>query len=95
MKNPKISAKAKAFKRTDKYKKYQVKLVTNKNVAMKKAKVYVTVNKKTYAAYTANNGVATFKLTKLTKKGTYAAVVQYKGNGYYNAKSVKVKMVVK
>lgn len=88
---PKFTAKAKTFKRTDKTKKYSVTL----NVKQK-IKVTLTVNKKTYTAYTATKGVATFKLSKLTKKGKYTAVLASKGNAYYNkAKSVKVKITVK
>ena len=46
----------------------------------------VTTNKK---------GVATFKLTKLTKKGKYIATIKYAGSKYYNAKTVKAKITIK
>ena len=57
--------------------------------------MYLKVNGKTYAAKTNSKGVATFKLTKLTKKGKFNAVVTYKGNTYYKAKTVKPKITVK
>ena len=62
---------------------------------MKNTKVKITVNKKTYTAKTNKKGVATFKLTKLTKQGKYTAVVKFAGNKYYNAKTVKPKIIVK
>ena len=92
---PKLTAKAKSFKKAGKTKKYTVTLKTNKNKAMKNTKVKITVNKKTYTAKTNKKGVATFKLTKLTKQGKYTAVVKFAGNKYYNAKTVKPKIIVK
>ena len=91
----KLTAKAKTFKRTVKTKKYTVTLKTNQNKVMKNTKVTITVNKKTYTAKTNSKGVATFKLTKLTKKGKYTATVKYAGSKYYNAKTVKPKITVK
>ena len=88
---PKITAKAKTFKKSIKTKKYTVKLNVNQKV-----KVAIKVNKKTYYAYTNTKGQATFKITKLTKKGKYAATVSSVANKCYNkAKSVKVKITVK
>lgn len=92
---PKLTAKAKTFKKSDKTKKYTITLKTNQNKVMKNAKVTLNVNKKTYTAKTNSKGVATFKLTKLTKKGKYTATVKYGGNSYYNAKTVKPKITVK
>ena len=40
-------------------------------------------------------GQATFKITKLTKKGKFTAVVKYGGNKFYNSKTVKPKITVK
>ena len=91
---PKITSKAKTFKKSVKTKKYTVTLKVN-NKAMKSTKVTLKVNKKTYSAKTNSKGVATFKITKLTKKGKYTATVKYAGSKYYNAKSVKVKITVK
>ena len=68
---------------------------TNQNKALKKAKVTLKVKGKTYKATTNSKGKATFKITKLTKKGKYTATIKYKGNAYYNAISKKVKITVK
>ena len=88
---PKITAKAKTFKKSVKTKKYTVTL----NVKQK-VKVAIKVNKKTYYAYTNTKGQATFKITKLTKKGKYTATVSSISNKCYNkAKPVKVKITVK
>ena len=92
---PKITAKAKTFKSSVKTKKYTIVLKTNKNKSMKKKKVSLKVNGKTYVAKTNAKGKATFKITKLTKKGTYKAVVSYKGNAYYSKISKKLKITVK
>ena len=92
---PKITAKAKTFKKTDKTKKYTVTLKNNKKL-IKWVTVKITVNKKTYSAKTNSKGVATFKLTKLTKKAKFTATVKSVGNKYYNAKTLKnVKVTVK
>ena len=92
---PKITAKKKTFKRTVKTKKYSIALKTNLKKAMKGVKVTLKVNKKTYSAKTNKKGIATFKITKLTKTGKYTAVVKFAGNKYYNAKAVKQKIIVK
>ncbi len=92
---PKLTAKAKSFKRTVKTKKYVVTLKTNQNKVMKNTKVTLKVNGKTYSAKTNAKGQATFKITKLTKKGTFTATVKYAGSKYYNAKTVKPKITVK
>ena len=92
---PKLTAKAKSFKKSQKTKKYSISLKTNKNKAMKNTKVAIKINKITYATKTNNKGVATFKITKLTKKGTFKSTIAYKGDKYYNklAKTVKIKVV--
>lgn len=90
---PKITAKAKAFKTSAKTKQYTIILKNNQNKVMKKTKVTIKINKKTYTAQTNNYGKATFKITKLTKKGTFNAVITYNGNSYYTkvTKTVKIK----
>jgi len=92
---PKISAKDKTFKKSVKTKKYTITLKTNKNKAMKNTKVYIKVNGKTYTAKTNSKGVATFKITKLTKKGKFTSTITYKGNTYYNKLTKKVKITIK
>ena len=65
------------------------------NKVMKNKKFTLKVNGKTYKATTNSKGKATFKITKLTKKGKFTAVVKYAGSKYYNAKAVKAKITVK
>jgi predicted outer membrane repeat protein len=91
---PKLSATKKKFK-VKSAKKYKVTLKTNKNAAMKKVKVYLKVKGKTYTAKTNSKGQATFKLSKLTKKGTYKAVVTYKGDKCYKKVTKTVKITIK
>ena len=93
--NPKLTAKAKAFKLKTKTKKYSVTLKNHKNNVMKSAKITLKVNGKTYIAKTNSKGVATFKLTKLNKKGKFNAVINYAGSKYYNKLKKTVKLTVK
>ena len=92
---PKLFAKAKTFKKSVKTKKYTVTLKTNKNKVMKNTKLTLKVNGKTYSATTNAKGQATFKITKLIKKGKFAGTIAYKGNAYYNKLTKKVKITVK
>ena len=92
----KISAKAKSFKKSKKTKKYTVTLkASSTSKAIKNAKVTLKVNGKTYSAKTNSKGKATFKITKLTKKGKFTATIKFKGNSYYKSVSKKVKITVK
>ena len=92
---PKLTANKKTFKKSLKTKKYTVTLKDNQNKAMKNIKVTIKVNKKTYTAKTNAKGKATFKIKKLTKKGTYKATLTYKGNSYYNKVTKKVNIKIK
>ena len=92
---PKLTSNKKTFKNTDKYKKYTVSLKDSKGNAIVNATVTLKVNGKTYTAKTNSNGKATFKLTKLTKKGTYTAVIKFAGDEKYNNASAKAKINVK
>ena len=92
---PKIAASKKTFKVKTKIKKYTITLKNNLGKVMKNAKVTIKVNKKTYTAKTNSKGKATFKITKLAKKGKYTAVVKYAGNTYYKAVNKKVTITVK
>ena len=92
---PKLTAKAKTFKKSVKTKKYDVVLKDNKGKAIKNAKLTLKVNGKTYKATTNSKGKATFKITKLTKKGTQKATVKYAGNAYYKGISKNVSIKIK
>ena len=92
---PKMTVKAKTFKDTTKTKKYTITLKDNKGNAIKNAKVYLKVNGVTYTATTNSKGQATFKIIKLTKKGTYIATITYNGNKNYNKITKKAKITVK
>lgn len=93
---PKITAKKKTFKKSVKTKKYTITLKDNTGKPIKNAKVTLKVKGKTYKAKTNKKGKATFKITKLNKKGTFKAVIKYKGNKYYKklTKKVKIKVIV-
>ena len=91
----KIVAKNQKFKRTAKVKKYVMALKNSKAKPVKKVWTTLKVNGKTYKAKTNSKGKATFKITKLTKKGKFGAIVKFAGNNYYKATSKKVKITVK
>lgn len=91
---PKITAAKKTFKLKTKTKQYTITLKVNGKV-MKSAKVTLKVNGKNYSAKTNSKGKATFRITKLTKKGTFNAVIKYAGNKYYNKASKTVKITTK
>ena len=93
---PKMTAKAKTFKSSVKTKKYTITLKDNTGKAIKKAKVTLKVKGKTYKATTNSKGKATFKITKLTKKGSYKATITFKGDKYYKkaTKKSKIKVIV-
>ena len=93
---PKLTAKKKTFKRTVKTKKYTIVLKDNTGKAMIKVKVTLKIKgKKTITVKTNSKGKATFKIKKLTKKGTYKSTVTFKGNKYYNKVVKKVKIKIK
>ena len=92
---PKITAKKATFKAKKKTKKYSIVLKDNKGKAIKKAKVTLKVKGKTYKATTNAKGKATFKITKLTKKGKNTAIIKFGGNNYFKSISKKVNIVVK
>ena len=97
-----ISAAAKSYKKATKTKKYTVTLKTikgssaNGKVYFKAGKkVTLEVGGKTYTAKTNSKGQVTFKITKLTKKGKFTAVIKYAGDSTYKAVSKKVKITIK
>ena len=91
----KLTAKNKAFKAKVKTKKYTITLKSDSGKALKNAKVTLKVKGKTYKATTNAKGKATFKITKLTKKGKYSATVKFASDGCYKAVSKSVKITVK
>ncbi|OEC93958.1 MULTISPECIES: hypothetical protein [Methanobrevibacter] len=91
----KLTVAKKTFKAKTKVKKYTITLKDNKGKAIKKAKVTIKVKGKVYKAVTNSKGKATFKITKLAKKGTYKAYVKFAGNKYYKVSSKSVKISVK
>ena len=90
-----LSASAKSFKFEDKTKSYSVTLKDKNGNVLKNKKVTLKVNGATYTATTNSKGVATFKLTKLSKKGTYTAVIAFAGDKDYNKISKSAKLTVK
>ena len=89
----KITAKAKKFKKSLKVKKYTITLKSGKT-ALKNMKVKIKIKGKIYRATTNYKGKATFKIKKLTKKGTYKSKITFNGNKYYYkaTKTVKIKI---
>lgn len=90
---PKITAKNTIFKAKN-AKKYTITLKNGKK-AIKKVNVYLKINGKVYKAITNSNGKATFKITKLTKKGNFKAKIIFNGNKYYNKTSKNVTIKIK
>ena len=91
----KLTAANKKFKLKDKTKKYAVALKTDKNKVYKYKKISLKVNGKVYHANTNKKGIATFKLSKLIKKGTFKAKIKFAGDSNYKAISKTVKITVK
>ena len=92
---PKLTAKAKSFKKSVKVKKYTVILKTNQNKVMKNTWVSLKINKKTYKAKTNSKGKATFEIKKLSKNGTFKAIVTFKATKYYDKVTKKVNIKIK
>lgn len=97
-----ITAKAKTFKAKVKTKKYVITLKTKKcsssngKIYLKSGKkVTLKVKGKTYTAKINAKGKATFKITKLTKKGKFTAVIRFKGDSTYKAVTKNVKITIK
>ena len=94
--SPTLSAKKKkTYKVKTKTKKYVAILKTNKGKALASKKLTLKVNGKTYKAKTNSKGKAIFKIKHLKKKGSFKAVVTFKGNAYFSKATKKVRLVVK
>ena len=90
----KLTAPKKTFKVNTKTKKVQVKLTSGKTV-LKNKKVTLKVKGVTYTAKTNKKGIATFKITKLTKKGTFKYNVKFAGDKAYKAVNKNGKITIK
>ena len=97
-----IKASAKTYKASAKTKKYTVTLKTiagsslDGKVYLKAGKtITLTIKDKVYKAKTNAKGQATFKITKLTKKGKYSATIFYKGDKTYEEATKNVKITLK
>ena len=97
-----IKAGDKSFKASTKTKKYTITLSTTKgssrdgNIYLNSGKkVTLTVNGKKYTATTNSKNKATFKITGLNKKGTYAAEIEFRGDKTYDEKVKSVILTVK
>jgi PKD repeat protein/multidrug efflux pump subunit AcrA (membrane-fusion protein) len=90
----KITSPKKTFKAKVKTKKVKITLKSGSTV-LKSKKITLKVNGKTYTAKTNNKGVATIKVTKLTKKGTFTYTVKFAGDKAYNAITKKGKITIK
>ena len=92
----KLTAAKKTFKAKTKTKKYTITLKTKSGKAIAKAKVTLKIKgKKIIKATTNKRGKATFKITKLTKKGKYTVKVKFVGTKYFTGKTVKPKITIK
>ena len=90
---PKLLAKKTTFKSKIKTKKYAVSLKSD-NKGVKNAKVFLKIGKKSFTAKTNSKGKAIFKITKLTKKGTYAGDIKFRGTGSYSPISQNLKVKI-
>lgn len=86
----KVSAKSKTITITLKGK----KTIGNGYVPAKNKLVKVTVNGKTYTAHTNKNGAATVKVS-INRKGTYTVTTRFAGDGTFNSKTTKSKLVIR
>lgn len=90
---PVLKASAKTFKVKIKTKKYTATFNLPKR-HLNHYKLTLKVKGKTYSAFTNSKGQVTFKITNLKKKGTFKAVISFKGDKNLNkvSKSVKIKV---
>ena len=92
---PKLTTTVKKYKANVKTKKYYITLKNNRGAVLKNTKVFLKVKGKKYSAFTNKKGIATFKLTKLTKAGTYKATAGFAGDSYFNKVTRNINIVVK
>ena len=91
----KIIAKNKSFRRTNNVKKYTVRLKDHFGNPIKRAKLKLKVNGKTYKAKTNRKGKATFKIRNLMIKGVFKAKIKFKTNWRFKttSKTVRIKVI--
>ena len=89
----KIIAPTKKFKAKTKIKKVKITLKSGSKV-LKSKKITLKVKGKTYTAKTNSKGVATIKVTKLTKIGTFTYTVKFAGDKAYKGIIKKGKMTI-
>lgn len=88
--NSKIVAKNGIYYSIAKHKRYLVALKNNKNKAIKNSKISLIINKKTFTSKTNSKGIATFKLDKFVKKGTFISLIKFAGNNYFKPSKKKI-----
>ena len=88
--NSKIVAKNGIYYGIAKHKRYLVALKNNKNKAIKNSKISLIINKKTFTSKTNSKGIATFKLDKFVKKGTFISLIKFAGNNYFKPSKKKI-----
>ena len=92
---PVIYAKTQSFKAKVKTKNVKITLRDDKDRTIKNLKVTLNINGKTFSAKTNSNGVATFKVTNLNKKGTFKGTIKFAGNNCYKSTSKKISVKIK
>ena len=90
-----IVAKNKVFQKKLKTKRYAVFLKSNNGKVLKNTWITLKIKGKLFKAKTNNKGKATFKITKLYKKGNFKAVVKFKGSKKYKSSYKKVNIKIK
>ncbi len=91
--NSYIYAQNRVYKAALKVKQYVAVFKDYNKHPIKNVRVNLKINGVVYSAKTDANGKAIFKITKLTKKAKFIALISYKGNSCYNAASRRVMIV--
>lgn len=95
-----LEASSASYRVSTKTKLYTAKLSTiagssaDGNVYMSPKKVTLKVNGKTFTGTTNEDGEVTFKITNLSKRGKFTAVVSYEGDSAYESASKSVTLTV-
>ena len=89
-----VLPKKATYKAKAKTKSYSITLKDSDNKVLAKKQVTIKIKGKTYTAKTNSKGVAKINV-KLTKKGTYKANINFKGDSNYNKVSKTGKIIIK